>query len=118
VHLSSGKAAAICGAQLGDEKLLEIAREQFYWLLGKNPFCQSLMYGEGYNYPEQSVFLPGTMTGSLPVGIKTKGNEDIPYWPAENNATYKEVWVTVAGKWLSLAAELASIEQKMEQKIA
>jgi hypothetical protein len=107
VHLATGKAAAICGRVLGDGELLDIAREQLYWILGKNPFCQSLMYGEGHNYPEQAAFLPGTMTGQLPVGIQTRYNEDLPYWPQSNNATYKEVWLTVAGKWFSLVAELS-----------
>jgi hypothetical protein len=107
VHLSTGKAAAICGKILGDGALLDIAREQLYWVVGKNPFCQSLMYGEGHNYPEQAAFLPGTMTGQLPVGIQTRYNEDIPYWPQSNNATYKEVWLTLAGKWFSLVAELS-----------
>ncbi len=107
VHLSTGKAAAVCANILKDESLLNIAREQLYWVVGKNPFCQSLMYGEGHNYPEQAVFLPGSMTGQLPVGIETRDNEDIPYWPQANNATYKEAWLTVAGKWFTLVAELA-----------
>ncbi|MDR0670161.1 MAG: hypothetical protein LBF95_08775, partial [Treponema sp.] len=107
VHIATGKAAAICGRILGDGELLDIAREQLYWVLGKNPFCQSLMYGEGCNYPEQAAFLPGTMTGQLPVGIQTRYNEDLPYWPQSNNATYKEVWLTVAGKWFSLVAALS-----------
>jgi hypothetical protein len=104
VHLSTGKAAAICGKLLKDEALMDIAREQLYWVVGKNPFCQSLLYGEGHNYPEQAVFLPGTMVGQLPVGIQTRYDEDVPYWPPTNNATYKEVWLTVAGKWLSLVS--------------
>lgn len=107
VHLSTGKAAAICSNLLKDENLSNIAREQLYWVVGKNPFCQSLMYGEGHNYPEQAVFLPGSMTGQLPVGIETRDNEDVPYWPQANNATYKEAWLTVAGKWFTLVAELA-----------
>ncbi|MDR1664096.1 MAG: glycoside hydrolase family 9 protein [Clostridiales bacterium] len=106
VHLASGKAAAVCAKILGDGELRDIAREQLYWVVGKNPFRQSLMYGEGSRYAEQAVFLPGTMTGQLPVGVQTKGNEDVPYWPQCNNATYKEAWLTVAGKWLSLLAEL------------
>lgn len=64
------------------------------------------MYGEGDRYAQQYAALPGEMTGELPVGIQTKYNEDKPYWPQWNNATYKEVWVTSAGKWLSLIAEL------------
>jgi hypothetical protein len=106
VHLALGKAAAICARTLNDTELGNIAMEQLYWAAGKNPFRQSLMYGEGLRYAEQSVWLPGTMTGQLPVGIQTKENGDVPYWPQANNATYKEAWLTVAGKWLSLLAEL------------
>jgi hypothetical protein len=46
------------------------------------------------------------MTGQIPVGIESRDNEDIPYWPQANNATYKEAWLTSAGKWISLAAEI------------
>lgn len=105
VHLSTGKAAAICGRFLKDDDLLDIGREQLYWTVGKNPFGQSLIYGEGYNYPQMNSFSSGEMVGEMPVGIRTLGNDDIPYWPQTNNACYKEVWVTSAGKWLSLLAE-------------
>ena len=78
---------------------------QLYWTVGKNPFGQSLIYGEGHNYPQLNSFSSGEITGEMPVGIRTLGNADIPYWPQTNNACYKEVWVTSAGKWLSLIAE-------------
>lgn len=105
VHLSMGKAAAVCGNYLHDDELLDIGREQLYWTVGKNPFGQSLIYGEGYNYPQLNNFSSGQATGAIPVGIRTLGNTDTPYWPQTNNACYKEVWVTSAGKWLSLLAE-------------
>ncbi len=105
VHLSAGKSAAICGKMLGDEELLQIACEQLYWTVGKNPFGQSLIYGEGHNYPQMDSFSSGEMTGEMPVGIRTLNDEDSPYWPQTNNACYKEVWVTTAGKWLSLLSE-------------
>jgi len=105
VHLSTGKAAAICGKFLSDEELLQIGREQLYWTVGKNPFGQSLIYGEGYNYPHLDNFSSGETVGAMPVGIRSWGNEDVPYWPTVNNATYKEVWVTSTGKWISLAVE-------------
>lgn len=105
IHLSAGKAAAICGKYLADEELLQIALEQLYWTVGKNPFGQSLIYGEGYDYPSMSSFSSGEITGEIPVGIRSYGDEDIPFWPAVNNACYKEVWTTSAGKWLSLTAE-------------
>lgn len=106
IHLSSGKAAAICGDFLKDEELLQIAREQLYWTVGKNPFGQSLIYGEGHNYPQMDSFSSGEIMGEMPVGIRSLENEDIPYWPQTNNACYKEVWVTSAGKWISLVTEL------------
>jgi hypothetical protein len=105
VHLSMGKAAVICGKFLYDEELLRIGQEQLYWTVGKNPFGQSLIYGEGHNYPQMDSFSSGEITGEMPVGIRSLGDEDIPYWPATNNACYKEVWVTSAGKWLLLATE-------------
>jgi hypothetical protein len=105
VHLSTGKAAALCGKFLNDETLLNIGREQMYWTVGKNPFGQSLIYGEGHNYPQMDSFSSGEMVGEMPVGIRSLDNEDIPYWPQTNNACYKEVWVTSAGKWISLAIE-------------
>jgi len=105
VHMSMGKAAAICASRLNDAELLDIAREQLYWTVGKNPFGQSLIYGEGYRYPELKNFSSGRLLGAMPVGIRTLGDSDEPYWPQINNACYKEVWLTSAGKWLSLLAE-------------
>ena len=105
ILLSAGKAAALCGHFLKDDDLLQIGREQLYWTVGKNPFCQSLIYGEGTRYPSMDSFSLGEMMGEIPVGIRSWGDEDIPYWPHTNNACYKEVWVTSAAKFLSLLAE-------------
>lgn len=106
IQLAMGKAAAIVGRYFNDAELLEIAREQLYWMSGKNPFCQSLIYGEGERYPQMDANYPGEMVGEMPVGIETLENEDTPYWPSGNNATYKEVWLTTAGRWLAIMAEL------------
>ncbi|MDR2806075.1 MAG: glycoside hydrolase family 9 protein [Dysgonamonadaceae bacterium] len=105
VHLSMGKAAAVCGNFLKDEELLRIGKEQMAWTAGKNPFGQSLIYGEGWNYSQMDSFSSGEITGGMPVGVRSLDNEDVPYWPQVNNACYKEVWVTSAGKWLSLLSE-------------
>lgn len=106
IILSTAKAAAICGNYLKDESLRQIAVDQLYWIAGKNPFNQSMIYGEGANYPALDSFSSGEITGAIPVGIKTAGDEDVPCWPQVTNACYKEVWVTCAGKWLSLLSEL------------
>lgn len=105
VHTSMGKAAAICANVLHDRELQQIAREQLYWIVGKNPFAQSLIYGEGARYSSLNNFSSGELTGAMPVGIRSLGDSDEPYWPQINNACYKEVWLTSAGKWLSLVAE-------------
>ncbi|MFA9379619.1 MAG: glycoside hydrolase family 9 protein [Acetanaerobacterium sp.] len=106
VLLSAGKAASVCARYFHDHELIEIARDQVYWHAGKNPFCQSLIYGEGSNYARQYAALCGETVGELPVGIQTRENEDVPYWPMATNATYKEIWMTSAGHWIRLLADL------------
>lgn len=112
ILLSMGKSAAVMGRILDRRTLLDKAHQQLQWMVGKNPFGQSMIYGEGYNYPQQYSVSSGEITGEMPVGMQTFGNEDQPYWPQFNNATYKEVWVGVAGKWLSLVADLIKSENK------
>ena len=114
VLLSSGKAAALCGRFLHDDVLLQIGAEQLYWTVGKNPFGQSLIFGEGRRYPRMSSFSSGELTGEMPVGIRSLGDTDLPFWPAVNNACYKEVWVTSSGKWLSLLSEFSSQENPFD----
>lgn len=108
VILSIGKAMAICGRVLSDRGLLQAAEQQLAWNIGMNPFRQSLMYGEGVRYAQQYAAMSGEAVGELPVGIQTLDNEDVPYWPQMNNATYKEVWTTPAGRWMSILAELVA----------
>jgi hypothetical protein len=105
VHLATGKAAALCGKFLQDKELTDIAEQQLFWIVGKNPFGQSIIYGEGSNYAQLYCALPGEMVGEIPVGMQSRFNEDTPYWPQFNTATYKEVWGSSAGKWMSLIAE-------------
>jgi hypothetical protein len=105
VQLSTGKAAALCGKFLKDKELINIAEQQLFWVVGKNPFGQSLIWGEGSNYPQQYTALPGEMVGEIPVGMQSRFNEDTPYWPQFNTATYKEVWGGSAMKWFSLISE-------------
>jgi hypothetical protein len=105
VQLSTGKSAALCGKFLKDKELINIAEQQLFWVVGKNPFGQSLIWGEGSNYPQQYTALPGEMAGEIPVGMQSHFNEDTPYWPQFNTATYKEVWGGTAMKWFSLISE-------------
>lgn len=105
VNLATGKAAALCGKHLKDKELINIAEKQLFWIVGKNPFGQSLIWGEGSNYAQQYTALPGETVGEIPVGMQSRFNEDTPYWPQFNTATYKEVWGSSACKWFSLISE-------------
>lgn len=106
VLLSMGKAAALCGRLLKDQRLLDAAEMQLAWNIGVNPFRQSMMYGEGIRYAQQYAAMSGEAVGELPVGVQTLEDQDVPYWPQMNNATYKEVWTTPSGRWVSLMADL------------
>lgn len=105
VHLSTGKSAALIGKFLNDKELTNIAEEQLFWIVGKNPFGQSYIWGEGSNYPQLHTALPGETVGGIPVGMQSRFNDDTPYWPQFNTATYKELWGAPAARWMSLIAE-------------
>lgn len=105
VHLATGKAAALAGKFLKDKELINIAEQQLFFIVGKNPFGQSLIWGEGSNYGQLYTALPGETVGGIPVGMQSRFNEDVPYWPQINTATYKELWGAPAARWLSLIAE-------------
>lgn len=104
--LSQAKAISTAGLLRRDEELIELAQRQLQWHLGMNPFCQSLMYGEGYDYAPQYTAMSGDMVGSLPVGIQTRENFDRPYWQPANCYNYKEVWVHPSGRWLAIMADI------------
>ena len=95
-------------AQLrGDLSGAQLAERQLEWVIGRNPFAQSMMYGEGYDYTPQYTPSSGDMVGSLPVGIQTRGDADVPYWPVQSTWTYKEVWVHPVARWIWLMKNLA-----------
>lgn len=100
--LTQAKGLADAANLLQDKELLEIVYSQLEWHLGKNPFAQSLMYGEGYRFAGQYSVMSGNLTGGLPVGVQTHFNRDEPYWPAENCHNWKEIWVHPSAIWLML----------------
>jgi hypothetical protein len=106
VQLSQGVAAARAARLLGETALLDLARAQLEWALGRNPFGQSLMYGVGHDYAPQYTAMSGDIAGSLPVGIQTRLDDDEPYWPTANCYNYAEVWVHPSSRWLGIMAEL------------
>ena len=100
--LTQAKGLADIANCLNDKELLNIVYHQLEWHLGKNPFAQSFMYGEGYRFAGQYSTMSGDLIGGLPVGVQTHFNRDEPYWPAENCHNWKEIWVLPSAIWLSL----------------
>jgi hypothetical protein len=64
------------------------------------------MYGEGYDYPPLYTPSSGDITGALPVGIQTRAESDIPYWPVQNTWTYKEIWIHPVSQWIGIMREI------------
>jgi len=110
--LSKTKAVSAIARLLRDNGLIQIALDQLEWILGKNPFAASTMYGEGYNYHPLYVAFSGQMVGALPVGIQTKGKNDRPYWPTGCQSVYKEIWGHTAGKFIEVLTDIIAFYQK------
>jgi hypothetical protein len=77
--------------------------KQLQWVLGANPFGQSLMYGVGYNFAPHFAYCLRDVVGSLPVGMDCMSG-DMPWWPATNTATTKEIWVEPVNRFLGAVA--------------
>jgi len=106
VLLSQAKALSAASRLRRDPQGMELAQKQAEWIVGRNPFVQSTMYGEGYDWAQQYSVSSGDFVGSLPVGMQSRGIMDIPYWPSQNMYVYKEVWVHPVARWLWLMADL------------
>src|ERR1700761_6550256 len=106
VLLSEAKALSAAAHIRGDLGADDLAQKQAQWLMGRNPFSASIMYGEGYNWTPLYSVRSGQMVGALPVGIETKGDSDAPYWPTQICWTYKEVWSQPVGEWIWLMRDL------------
>lgn len=107
VLLSQAKALSTAAHLRRDRGAAELAHKQAQWIVGRNPFVQSTMYGEGYDWAQQYSVSSGDIVGALPVGMQSRGVTDVPYWPSQNMYVYKEVWVHPVSRWLWLMQELA-----------
>ena len=106
ILLSQAKALSAAARMRGDSAAADLAHRQAQWVVGRNPFVQSTMYGEGYDWAQQYSVSSGDFVGSLPVGMQSRGVTDVPYWPSQNMYVYKEVWVHTASRWLWFMADL------------
>jgi hypothetical protein len=102
VILSQGIGLASANQLINDPEMHAVSLAQLEWMLGRNPFSQSLMYGEGYNFSPQYAAFTGDITGGLPVGILTRDDLDVPYWKASVLHNYKELWGQPAFRILEL----------------
>lgn len=100
VQLSTALSVAAGASLRSSQALYRLHQQQYEWIVGKNPFAQSVLYGEGYEYTQQYAVQPGQTVGQLCVGIESLFEADRPYWPQVATATYKEVWITPAIKWV------------------
>lgn len=106
VLLSQAKALSAAGRLLQDSAATSLARAQLHWVVGRNPFAQSTMFGEGHDWHQQYSVSSGDFVGSLPVGMQSRGHSDLPYWSTQNMYVYKEVWVHSTARWLWTLADL------------
>lgn len=104
--LPEAQALANAAALRGDLASAQLATHQLEWIIGRNPFAQSAMWGEGYDFTPLYSPSSGDIVGALPVGIQTREAEDVPYWPIQSTWTYKEVWGHPTGRWIWLMRNL------------
>jgi Glycosyl hydrolase family 9/Cellulase N-terminal ig-like domain len=107
VLLSEAKALSAAAQLRGSIAAENLAQQQAQWIVGRNPFSASIIYGEGYDWTPLYSVRSGQMVGAIPVGIETKGITDAPYWPNQICWTYKEVWTQPAGEWIWLMRDLS-----------
>ena len=104
--LPQAQALAAAGELRRDSASIDLAEKQLAWIIGRNPFAASTMYGVGYDFVPLYSPSSGQMVGGLPVGIQTRGVEDVPYWPVQSTWTYKEIWGPPVTNWIWLISEL------------
>ena len=75
VLLSQASALAQAADAVGDPEAKALVEHQLQWVVGKNPFAQSLIFGEGYDWTNEYCVQPGQTVGQLPVGIESYFNK-------------------------------------------
>ncbi len=118
--LPQAQALASAANLRGDLSSAQLAEHQLEWIIGRNPFAESTMYGEGYDFTPLYTPSSGDIVGALPVGIQTKGDNDTPYWPIQSMWTYKEIWGHPVTNWIWLLKDIegpAMVEGRAAGKV-
>lgn len=105
--LPQAQALANAAKLRGDLASAQLSEHQLEWIIGKNPFSQSTMWGEGHDFVPLYTPSSGDIVGALPVGIQSRGDDDAPYWPVQNTWTYKEIWVHPVARWVWLLKDIS-----------
>ena len=103
IQMSSSWALAEASRLRKDSAGMHLVGKQLQWIVGDNPFGQSLMYGEGYDFAPHFAYCLENVAGSMPVGMDCM-NGDMPHWCATNNATSKEIWVEPINRFMGTLA--------------
>jgi hypothetical protein len=104
--LPQAQALASAAHLRGDLASAQLSEHQLEWVIGRNPFSESTMYGEGYDFTPLYTPSSGDIVGALPVGIQTKDENDVPYWPVQSMWTYKEIWGHPVTNWIWLLKDI------------
>src|SRR5690606_22756107 len=78
VLLSQARALAAAARIRGDTVAEELAHRQAQWVVGRNLFAQSTMYGEGYDWAQKCIESAGDFMGSQREGMQSKEVSDLP----------------------------------------
>ena len=105
--LSQAKAVSTAAHLRGNLELVALGEQQLQWIVGRNPFAQSTMYGQGYDFRPEYAAMSGDLVGALSIGFKACDNNDIPYWPASNCFHYTEMFVLPVYRWLDIMRDIA-----------
>lgn len=114
IILSQAKGLYVASSLRNDDEGKKLAELQLQWLVGRNPFAQSNVYGEGFDYPSLYSVSSGPLVGALACGIQTQGNSDIPNWPAATSYSYKEIWTHSTARYLWLVSDFINAEKQAE----
>jgi hypothetical protein len=115
IQLSSAWALAEASRLRKDSEGMRLVGKQLQWVLGDNPFGQSLMYGVGYDFAPHFATRLKNLVGALPVGMDSWSG-DKPHWSATNEATFKEIWVEPVSRFLGAVAIYAAYDQDLSPK--
>jgi hypothetical protein len=114
VQLSGAWALAEAAKLRNDADGMKLVGKQLEWVMGANPFGQSLMYGSGYDFAPQFVYCLKDIVGALPVGMDSRAG-DSPFWPATVSATFKEIWMEPVNRFMGAVSVYSSQDQARQQ---